>query len=59
MEDISKSGNDLVLKFEGDFQGMAFAAAITMTPDGPDKANVSFDVMNGQFVMQGTGVKKP
>ena len=29
VEDISKSGNDLVLKFEGDFQGMAFAAAIT------------------------------
>lgn len=58
VDDISKSGNDLVLKFQGDFQGMAFEAAITMTADGPDKANVSFDVMNGQFVMQGTGVKK-
>jgi hypothetical protein len=59
VDDITKSGNDLVLKFQGDYQGMAFAAAITMTPDGADKANVTFDVMNGQFVMQGTGVKKP
>lgn len=58
IDDISKSGNDLVLKFQGDFQGTPFDAAITLTPDGADKANVTFDVMNGQFVMQGTGVKK-
>jgi hypothetical protein len=57
MDEISKSGNDLVVKFQGDFQGQAFSAAITLTPDGADKANVTFDVMNGQFVMQGTGVK--
>jgi hypothetical protein len=57
MDEIAKSGNDLVLKFQGDFQGQAFAAAMTLTPDGADKANVTFDVMNGQFVMQGTGVK--
>ena len=58
IDDISKSGNDLVLKYQGDFQGTAFAAAITMTLDGADKANCTFDVMNGQFVMQGTAVKK-
>ncbi len=58
IDDISKSGNDLVMKFQGDFQGMAFAATLTMTPDGADKANCTFDVMNGQFVMQGTAVKK-
>jgi hypothetical protein len=58
IDEISKSGNDLVLKFQGDFQGNAFQAAITLTPDGADRANVTFDVMNGQFVMQGTGVKK-
>jgi hypothetical protein len=58
IDDISKSGSDLVLKFQGDFQGMAFSAKITMTPDGSDKAGVTFDVMDGQFVMQGTGVKK-
>jgi hypothetical protein len=56
--DISRAGTDLVLRFQGDFQGQAFTAKITMTPDGSDKAAVSFDVMDGQFVMQGTGVKK-
>jgi hypothetical protein len=56
--DVSKSGTDLVLKFQGDFQGTAFSAKITLTPDGNDKASVSFDVMDGQFVMQGSGVKK-
>jgi len=58
IDEITKSGNDLVLKFQGDFQGTAFAAAITMTLDGADKANCTFGVMNGQFVMQGTAVKK-
>jgi hypothetical protein len=58
IDDISKSGNDLVLKFQGDFQGMAFSAKLTLVPDGADKAAVSFDVMDGQFVMQGSGVKK-
>ena len=58
IDEIAKSGNDLVLKFQGDFQGNAFQAAITMTPDGSDKAAVTFDVMNGQFVMQGSGVRK-
>jgi|KBSSwiStaDraftv2_1062776.scaffolds.fasta_scaffold06558_7 hypothetical protein len=56
--DIAKSGDDLVLKFNGDFQGNAFTAKITLTPQGTDKAKVSFDVMDGQFVMDGTGVKK-
>ena len=56
--DISKAGTDLVLKFTGDFQGQAFAAKITLTPDGADKAKVTFDVMDGQFLMEGTGVKK-
>ncbi len=56
--DISKAGTDLILKFTGDFQGQAFAAKITLTPDGADKAKVTFDVMDGQFVMEGTGVKK-
>lgn len=56
--DITKSGTDLVLKFAGDFQGNAFDAAITMTPDGTDKAKVTFDVNSGQFTMNGTAVKK-
>jgi hypothetical protein len=56
--DIAKSGTDLVLKFAGDFQGNAFEAAITLTPDGANKAKVQFDIMNGAFVMAGSGVKK-
>ena len=55
--DISKAGNDLVLKYQGDFQGQAFAAKITLTPV-EDKLGVSFDVMDGQFMMSGVGTKK-
>jgi hypothetical protein len=58
IDDISKDGNDLVMKFQGDFQGQAFAAKLILTPDGSDKAVVTFDVMDGQFVMQGSAVKK-
>ena len=58
ISDIAKSGTDLVLKFAGDFQGQAFEAAITLTPDGANKAKVQFDIMNGAFVMAGDGVKK-
>jgi hypothetical protein len=55
--DVSKAGNDLVLKYQGDFQGQAFAAKITLTPV-EEKLGVNFDVMDGQFVMSGVGVKK-
>jgi hypothetical protein len=56
--DVSKKGNDLVLKFAGNFQGNPFDAEITMAPDGTDKCKVTFDVNGGQFTMSGTGVKK-
>jgi hypothetical protein len=56
--DITKAGADLVMKFAGNFQGNAFDAAITMTPDGTDKAKVTFDVNGGQFTMSGTGTNK-
>lgn len=56
--DITKDKESLVMKFAGNFQGNPFDAAITMTPDGTDKAKVSFDVNGGQFTMSGTGVKK-
>jgi hypothetical protein len=56
--DVSKKGDDLVLKFAGNFQGNPFDATITMTPDGTDKCKVAFDVNGGQFTMNGTGVKK-
>jgi len=56
--DISKKGDDLILKFQGNFQGNPFDAVITMTPDGADKCKVSFDVNAGMFTMNGTGTKK-
>ena len=56
--DVSKKGNDLVLKFAGNFQGNPFDAEITLVPDGTDKAKVTFDINGGQFTMSGTGVKK-
>jgi hypothetical protein len=55
--DISKAGNDLVLKYQGDFQGQAFAAKITLTPV-EDKLGINFDIMDGQFMMSGVGTKK-
>lgn len=56
--DVSKDKDSLVMKFAGNFQGQAFDATITMTPDGSDKAKVLFDINGGQFSMSGTGVKK-
>ena len=56
--DVSKSDDDLVLKYIGNFQGQAFDAKITLTPDGEKNVKVLFDVMNGQFLMNGSGVKK-
>ena len=56
--DVSKKGDDLILKFAGNFQGNPFDATITMTPDGTDKVKVAFDVNNGMFTMNGTGTKK-
>jgi hypothetical protein len=53
--DVTKSGTNLVLKFQGNYQGNAFDAAITVTPDGADNAKIMFDVNGGQFTMAGTG----
>jgi hypothetical protein len=56
--DVTKKDGDLVLKFAGNFQGNAFDATITLTPDGTDKCKVTFDINGGQFTMNGTGTKK-
>lgn len=56
--DVSKNGGDVVMKFAGDFQGNAFDATVTLTPDGTDKCKVTFDVNGGQFTMNGSGIKK-
>jgi hypothetical protein len=59
--DVTMAGDNLVLKFSGDFQGNPFDAAVTMVPDGEDNAKVSFVVNAGMFTMDGPGtrVKKP
>ena len=58
VSDISKTGNDLVLKYQGDYQGQAFSAKITLTPVDDAKVGINFDVMDGQFMMTGVGTKK-
>ena len=55
--DVTKDGENVVLKYAGNFQGNPFDAAVTLTPDGTDKLMVRFDVNRGQFSMSGTGVK--
>ena len=56
--DVSKKGDDVILKFAGNFQGNPFDAMITLTPDGAGKCKVTFDINGGQFTMNGTGTKK-
>lgn len=56
--DIAKPAADLVLKYQGNFQGNPFDATLTLTPDGMNKVKVSFDVNSGMFTMSGTATKK-
>lgn len=55
--DISKAGEDLVLKYASEFQGQSFNVKITMSVDGT-KGKVVFDAADGQFVMEGNASKK-
>ena len=54
--DISKSGEDLVLKYASEVQGQAFNVKITMSVQGA-KGKVTFDAADGQFVMEGDANK--
>ena len=56
--DVSKAAGNLVLKFQGNFQGNPFDATVTLAPDGADKAKVTFDVNGGMFTMAGAGTRK-
>lgn len=58
IDDVTKPGADVVLKYEGNYQGNAYAATITLTPDGPKKVKVVFDVNGGTFMMNGSATKK-
>jgi hypothetical protein len=57
IDDVSKSGANLVLKYVFDVQGMSIPTIITLTPVG-DKWKADFDFASGQFQTQGTAVKK-
>ena len=55
--DIQKSGESLVLNFDGDFQGQAFTAALSFEPPAGNESAVWFDVNGGEFGMGGTGTR--
>jgi hypothetical protein len=55
--DIAKDGGSLVLKYMLDFQGTPVPAKISLVPDG-DKWKANFDFADGQFVVDGTAMKK-
>ena len=57
ISDISKDTDKLVLKYELNFQGMPIPAEITLIPVG-DKWKANFSFAGGQFVVDGTAVKK-
>lgn len=54
---VTKDAGNLVLKFSGNFQGNPYDAIVTVSPDGADKAKITFDVNGGQFSMAGTGTR--
>lgn len=58
LKDITKSGDDLIVKYAGDAQGVSVPVALILTLDGSDKLRVKCDIMDGQFMMDGTGTKK-
>lgn len=55
--DITKAGEDLVLKYSSEVQGQSFNVKITMSVQGT-KGKVTFDAADGQFVMEGDANKK-
>ncbi len=56
--DIRKNDHEITLRFAADYSGQAFAATVTMVPDGDGKAKVTFDANAGQTVLMGAGVRK-
>ena len=57
INDISKDGANLVMKYILEAQGMQIPAKITLSPVG-DKWKADFDFMDGQFTVAGTATKK-
>lgn len=57
IDDISLSGENLVLRYEIDAQGQIAPVALTLVPAG-DGVNATMDFADGMFVMDGAGAKK-
>ena len=55
--DISKDSDKLVLRYTLNFQGMEIPAEIALVPVG-DKWKAAFNFAGGQFMVDGTAVKK-
>jgi hypothetical protein len=55
--DVSRDTDKLVLKYSINFQGMDIPTEITLIPDG-EKWKANFNFASGQFVVDGTAVKK-
>ena len=55
--DVSIDAGKLVMKYELNFQGMPIPTEVQLVPDG-DKWKASFNFAMGQFVVDGTAVKK-
>jgi hypothetical protein len=53
---ISRSGDNLVLRYEIDAQGQMAPVALTLVPDGA-ALNASMDFADGMFVMDGVATK--
>jgi hypothetical protein len=51
--DITKAGQDLVLKYSSEVQGQAFNVKITMSLSSADAGKAVFDAADGMFVMEG------
>jgi hypothetical protein len=57
IDDISLSGENLVLRYEIDAQGQLAPVALTLVP-ADDGVNATMDFADGMFVMDGIGAKK-
>jgi carbohydrate-selective porin OprB len=53
---ISRSGDNLVLRYEIDAQGQMAPVALTLAPDGA-ALNATMDFADGMFVMEGRATK--
>src|SRR5436190_17874061 len=55
--DVSIDAGKLVLKYELNVQGMPIPTEVTLVPDG-EKWKANFNFAGGQFMVDGTAVKK-